>query len=97
MESAGKMPKYHSPSVKQVERIVAPVDEVSFVRLANHIDAKVKVQSRYSGREYLFDGAGSVVNVDERDVEWMLEKRQGERQCCGGTGGGNVVFKLAEE
>jgi hypothetical protein len=91
------MPKYYPRNVKPVEVVVVPADEVTLVRIANHIDAKVKVQSRYSGREYLFDGAGSVVNVDERDVEWMLEKRQGERQCCGGTGGGNVVFKLAEE
>jgi hypothetical protein len=95
MESAGKMPKRYTSSV--VERVVVPVVEQNTVRLINHIDATVKVQSRYSGREYVFNGAGSVVDVDERDVEWMLEKRQGERQCCGGTGGGNVVFKLAEE
>jgi hypothetical protein len=91
------MPKYYPRNVKPVEVVVVPADEVTLVRIANHIDANVKVQSRYSGRVYLFNGAGSVVNVDERDVEWMLEKRQGERQCCGGTGGGNVVFKLAEE
>lgn len=61
------------------------------------IDATVKITGQYSGRNYVFSGAGSVQDVDERDVEWLLERRQGGRQCCGGGATGNVVFQLAEE
>lgn len=95
MESAGSMPKRNTRSVETIFVPPPPVPEE--VALVCQIDAKVKVEGMYSGREYIFDGAGSVVNVDQRDVEWLLSKRQGGRQCCGGTGGGNVVFKLAEE
>lgn len=61
------------------------------------IDATVKITGKYSGRNYLFNGAGSVQDVDERDVDWLLERRQGGRQCCGGGATGNVVFQLAGE
>ena len=61
------------------------------------IDAKIKVTGKYSGREYLFNGAGSVQDVDQIDVEWLLQKRQGERQCCGGKEKGNQVFALVKD
>lgn len=87
------MPKHSTRGV--VEFIQPPrlpiFDTVSIVLM---IDAKVKITG-ISGREYLFNGAGSTQDVDERDVESLLEKRQGRRQCCGGTGDGNIVFELA--
>ena len=60
------------------------------------IDAIFKAENTPSGREYVFRGAGSVQYVDTIDVKWLLEKRQGEKQCCGGTGR-NIFFELAEE
>lgn len=60
------------------------------------IDAKYKVTGRYSRQEYLFTGAGSTQDVNNKDVEWMLSLRQGERQCCGGSPEGNPVFRLVE-
>lgn len=60
------------------------------------IDAKVHVTNTPSGREYVFDRAGSIVDVEETDVEFLLNKRQGERQCCGGTDRGNKMFDLAQ-
>ena len=88
------MPK-HNP--QHIETVVVPKPEITYVRLVSRLDAKLYVTGKYSGQEYLFDGAGSVVDVDSRDVEWMLAKRQGERQCCGGDPTGNIVFALAEE
>lgn len=77
--------------VEFVEPPPQPIfDTASIVLL---IDAKVKITG-ISGREYLFNGAGSTQDVDERDVESFLEKRQGKRQCCGGAGNGNKVFEL---
>lgn len=88
------MPKRNS---QHVEKVAVPKSAFNYEKLASRIDAKIKVTGMYSGREYVFDGAGSTQDVDTRDVEWMLEKRQGEKQCCGGTEKGNLVFARVEE
>lgn len=88
------MPKRNS---QHVEKVAVPKSVFVSQKLASRIDAKIKVTNTISGREYVFDGAGSIQDVDIRDVEWMLEKRQGEKQCCGGTEKGNLVFTRAEE
>lgn len=93
MESAGTMPKYRSYSDVKVETVKVPEPESRTVVSA--LDAKTVVTGKYSGREYVFNGAGSIQNVDNRDVEWLLEKRQG-KGCCGG-GGGAQIFYLVEE
>jgi hypothetical protein len=62
------------------------------VRLRLLINARYIVKGRYSGAEYLFDGAGSEVDVDERDVEYLLQLRR-HKACCGG--GDNPLFELA--
>jgi hypothetical protein len=90
------MSKRNSPSVEEEFEYVEPKKEKTYRKLVLQIDAKYKVTGKYSGQEYLFSGAGSVNNVDEKDIEWMLQLRQGGRQCCGGSPDGNVVFRLAE-
>ena len=65
------------------------------VKVVLCIDAKMKVTGEYSGQEYLFERAGSIQDVDTRDVEWLLSKRQGGRRCCGGGEEGLQVFQLA--
>lgn len=91
------MPKHNLRGVRKVEVVAVPVPEVKLVKVRLLIDSNVKVIGKYSGRNYLFSGAGSVQDVDETDVEWLLERRQGGRQCCGGGETGNVVFELAGE
>lgn len=95
MESTDQMPKHRARVVERVE--VPEPEQGVLVKMVLMIDAVVKVTGVYSGRNYTFNGAGSEQDVDEKDVEWLLERRQGRRQCCGGGGGGNVVFKLAGE
>lgn len=80
----------------KVERVEAKAIEYKTVLVQLGIDAKVKVTGYVTGNSYLFNGAGSVVDVDERDVQNLLEKRQGGRQCCGGTDYGNAMFSLVE-
>lgn len=95
MEGADQMQKH---SVRDVIEVVSvPEPEFRFKKMRLMIDANVSLIGLYSGRNYKFNGAGSVIDVDERDVEWLLERRQGERQCCGGSATGNVVFELAGE
>lgn len=106
MESANPMSKHSSRSLAQqlnieygrVETVTpaAQNEQVATVRLTLLIDAKINVRGNVSGKQYVFDGAGSVVDVDARDVDDLLKKRQGGRQCCGGTEVGNRVFELSE-
>lgn len=43
----------------------------------------VKVTGKFTGREYVFDGAGSVINdVDRTDAEEMINKHL-PPSCCG--------------
>lgn len=92
MESANKVQKHYPQRV-----IVEEKPEKPTKRLVISIDARYKVKGKYSGQEYLFNGAGSVQDVDTRDVEWMLSLRQGSRQCCGGSPEGNIIFRLVEQ
>ena len=90
------MPKHRIRRVN-VETIVVPEPEFIAKKLRLLIDSKLIVIGKYSGRNYLFNGAGSVVDVDQIDVDWLLERRQGGRQCCGGGATGNAVFELVKE
>lgn len=51
------------------------------VALQLQINCILKTQGSVSGNIYVFSGAGSIVDVDERDVPKMLEKSLG-RPCC---------------
>ena len=103
MESANPMPKHDPFSVnenqypKKVETVTPPKEQVTLKRLTLLIDANVRVTGIVSGRQYEFNGAGSSTDVDIRDVDDLLQKRQGGRQCCGGTDTGNQVFELTEK
>jgi hypothetical protein len=101
MESANKMPNNNPQRVREkyppIEKISPPLEQVETVPIVLIIDAIMTVTGEVSKREYKFSGAGSVVNVYKSDVEFLLQKRQGSRQCCGGTGDGNQVFALVEK
>lgn len=45
-------------------------------------DLTLIIRGSVSGNEYRFNGAGSIVDVDERDVEELLRK-DSRRSCCG--------------
>jgi hypothetical protein len=45
-------------------------------------DVKLIVPGPVSGNVYTFHGAGSVVDVDTRDIDGLLEKSN-KRSCCG--------------
>uniref|UniRef100_A0A6H1ZAN3 Uncharacterized protein n=1 Tax=viral metagenome TaxID=1070528 RepID=A0A6H1ZAN3_9ZZZZ len=55
------------------------------------LEARVKV-SGVSGREYIWQNAGDVVEVAPEDVERLLAKRRGG-SCCGGKP--NPMFEIA--
>lgn len=52
------------------------------VQIVSLRDGTVNVVGSVTGDRYAFNGAGSVVSVDERDAPEILAKRAG-RSCCG--------------
>ncbi len=88
------MSKHYSQHIEEIT--VQPLEQVDTVLVALMIDARIRIQGD-SGKVYVFNGAGSTANVDKNDVETLLQKRQGGRQCCGGTGNGNQVFEIVGE
>jgi len=54
------------------------------VQLVLQRNLKLKYKGPVTGKEYVFAGAGAIVDVDEKDAEIMLEKRGGT--CCEGSG-----------
>jgi hypothetical protein len=52
------------------------------VKIRSLLDARLLVASS-SGEQYVFERAGSEVNVLKEDVNTLLEKRHGG--CCGGS------------
>lgn len=55
-------------------------------------DVKLIIPGPVTGKEYIFDGAGSVVDVDDIDVPGLLEKKN-QRSCCG-VGAPTPYFSL---
>lgn len=92
MARPGKVQKHNLRTVNPVEIVVV---DISTRQVRLRIDARVKVIGSYSGREYVFPQAGSVVDVETEDVQTLLDKRQG-KGCCGG-GGGQPLFELVED
>ena len=56
------------------------------------IDARVLVTGAVTGNQYEFAKAGTVLAIDKRDADDLLNKKRG-RACCGGTSGRNL-FQL---
>jgi hypothetical protein len=78
--------KGYSTPIKQ------EVDIMSTVRVQSLIDATVKLTGTVSGKQYVFHGAGSIVDVDIRDKDELLNKKRGNG-CCGGQSGKHL-FQL---
>jgi len=67
---------------KQVKPVKVSVKEslvtVEFLRHNRYI-----YTSPHTGKEYIWEGAGSLVDVPEKDAEILLAKRRKVGGCCG--------------
>ena len=79
MLNARRSYKVEAPSQYE-EEILQEVEYLS-VRLNKNL--VVKVIGDVTGNEYTFNGAGSIVNVDKRDVGIINKKNQVHKSCCG--------------
>lgn len=67
-------------------------DTVSLVKLVSLVDARVLITGTVTKTQYEFAKAGTVVAVDSRDANEILNKKKG-RACCGGESG-KSLFQL---
>lgn len=68
----------------------------NYIKVRSLIDSRLLYSGQVSGEQYTWAKAGSIIDVDERDVPELLAKRIGVRLCCGG-GAGNKVFEIYDE
>lgn len=79
---------------KAVVEKTAPKITISRVQIQSLFPARVVKIGLVSGERYDFAEAGSVLSVDERDVNDLLAYRIGTTSCCGGSDpNGNQVFQ----
>ena len=74
-------------------RWVKVEDAPETVQLRLMKNVTLKIRGSVTGNEYIFRGAGSVLNVDARDVPEFLSRVRPD-SCCGGTKGA-PIFSLA--
>jgi hypothetical protein len=73
-----------------------PAQEYTLVGLRLIYPANVQYDGLVTGKRYEWSQAGSVIMVNEPDVEHLLNKRLGGGSCCGGVNSdGNRLFELA--
>lgn len=68
-----------------------PVTKENTIRLQLLVDVIYKAKGLVTGKWYIFPGAGSIVNVDERDAQVLLERRMNTCNCSGLPG--NLYFQ----
>ncbi len=57
-------------------------------------DVHLIIEGKVTGKTYVFDRGGSIVDVDKADAEIMLTKISGHCNCPGGVGS-TPYFKIA--
>ena len=67
--------------VEEVTIIDEKVNETVPIRLLKSL--KVKTKGEATGTIYIFNGAGSIVNVNKSDVESIMRRNKPVKSCCG--------------
>ena len=65
------------------------------VKVRSKFPARLKLVGASSGKQYVWQAAGSVVEVDAVDARDLLSKKMGSQTCCGGTQQKNFLFEIA--
>mgnify|MGYP001310856621 CR=1 FL=1 len=64
-----------------------------YVAIRSRVDAKFLVTGAVTGKQYVFDRAGSVVNINRKDMNEILNKKRGVG-CCGNSDTDRNLFEL---
>ena len=88
-------------SEPEEDLVVAEEPTVSYnsyskVKLQLRISAKVKLYGEHTGKLYIWERSGAIVEVDAEDSVGLLDKRLGGKVCCGGNPDNNKLFVRLE-
>ena len=73
---------------------IESIEQKSY-NIRSRIEAHVTVIGQPSGNTYVFPKAGSIVEVAEADIPFLLAKHLGKSSCCGGGNpDSNVMFEI---
>jgi hypothetical protein len=56
------------------------IETVSVILMKSMV---VKVRGEITNNEYIFNGAGSIVQVDKKDIDGMMKNNIRRQSCCG--------------
>lgn len=85
------------PSVEEIKvdsESTMTYNERDTVFLRSVYDARLEYTGQITGKQYIWNKAGSVVEVDAEDSKILLAKRIGIKSCCGNSKGGKPLFEL---
>lgn len=71
------MPNARKSSIKEQE---PDIETVPVMLMKSMI---LKMTGKVTGKEYIFNGGGSIVDIDVRDMENLLENNKPIPSCCG--------------
>jgi len=72
------------PKKKKVPLVGKSSNTYNKISLTSQFSARIKLCGSVSGECYVWEQSGAAVEVDARDVPMLLEKKMGEKFCCGG-------------
>lgn len=72
--------------VKEEKKVTVKAQQSETIKIVSLRNMKINYTGKVSGKLYVFNGAGAVVDVDVEDAEIMVNKQGG--QCCQGTASG---------
>jgi len=65
------------------EEVTVKQEEKETVSIMLHRSKIVKIRGEVTGKQYIFNGGGSIVEVDKKDVEGMMRNNRVRQSCCG--------------
>lgn len=84
----------HSYNDSNEEPVETQDAGIQTVKIQLQKDVKLTCTGNVTGNTYVFNGAGAIVDVDQRDVEVLLLKGNKKPSCCGSYG--SPYFRLYE-
>jgi hypothetical protein len=91
-----ELPEIKSMSSGEEEEVVVAESEDSstvLIRILKNV--KYKIKGSITGNWYIFNGAGSTIQVDSQDVNEIMKKNENRPSSCCGNISGNV-FEIVE-
>ena len=85
----------YNEEVTEAVKVVEVGKSQKTMKLRSRRDARLLYTGQVTGKRYVWDSAGSVVEVDFLDGEILLAKKSNGKTCCGSSKGDNSVFEIA--